>query len=163
GHLVTDPAVAATFLAYWQQLHADTPDLRPFCESETPLTGNVVFSPRSSLAALDHYAQLIAGAQQAVFITAPFGLAPPLRGALAVQRDIPRYELLESRDAKLINALKVDPDNQIAAGAYLGQEGGWKQFLQEHLTGLNDHVKYIHTKYLLVDPLTDDPIVVSGS
>jgi phosphatidylserine/phosphatidylglycerophosphate/cardiolipin synthase-like enzyme len=56
-----------------------------------------------------------------------------------------------------------DRDLQVTAGAFLGKPGGWRQFLQEHLTGLNDHVKYIHTKYLIVDPLTDDPTVVTGS
>ena len=36
-------------------------------------------------------------------------------------------------------------------------------FGQEELTGVNTHVKYIHTKYMLVDPLSDDPIVITGS
>ena len=35
--------------------------------------------------------------------------------------------------------------------------------LIETLTGLNDHVNYLHTKYMLVDPLSDDPVVISGS
>ena len=35
--------------------------------------------------------------------------------------------------------------------------------LPEQLTGLNDHVGYIHTKYLLIDPFSDDPIVVCFS
>lgn len=36
----------------------------------------------------------------------------------------------------------------------------WKP---EALTGLNEHVQYLHTKYMLVDPLGSDPIVVTGS
>jgi phosphatidylserine/phosphatidylglycerophosphate/cardiolipin synthase-like enzyme len=35
--------------------------------------------------------------------------------------------------------------------------------LKESLTGLNIYVDYLHTKYLLIDPLTDDPTVISGS
>jgi phosphatidylserine/phosphatidylglycerophosphate/cardiolipin synthase-like enzyme len=31
------------------------------------------------------------------------------------------------------------------------------------LSGLNRHAHYIHTKYMLVDPLGEDPIIVSGS
>jgi phosphatidylserine/phosphatidylglycerophosphate/cardiolipin synthase-like enzyme len=27
----------------------------------------------------------------------------------------------------------------------------------------NKHVRYIHTKYMLIDPLSDDPIVITGS
>ena len=35
--------------------------------------------------------------------------------------------------------------------------------LIETLTGLNDHVNFLHTKYMLVDPLGDDPVVITGS
>jgi phosphatidylserine/phosphatidylglycerophosphate/cardiolipin synthase-like enzyme len=38
-----------------------------------------------------------------------------------------------------------------------------KNFAEEELTGQNKHVKYIHTKYMLLDPLGPDPIVVTGS
>ena len=31
------------------------------------------------------------------------------------------------------------------------------------MTHLNTHVRYTHTKFMLVDALTDDPLVVSGS
>jgi phosphatidylserine/phosphatidylglycerophosphate/cardiolipin synthase-like enzyme len=31
------------------------------------------------------------------------------------------------------------------------------------MSGLNHHVKYVHTKYMLIDPLGRNPIVVSGS
>jgi phosphatidylserine/phosphatidylglycerophosphate/cardiolipin synthase-like enzyme len=31
------------------------------------------------------------------------------------------------------------------------------------MLGLNTHVSYVHSKFLLVDPLSDDPIVVTGS
>jgi phosphatidylserine/phosphatidylglycerophosphate/cardiolipin synthase-like enzyme len=171
GHLVGDPAVAATFLRYWELLQDDklSADVTGFAESRSALAGitdtgtSVVLSPRADTSALDYYARLIRGAGQAVFITGPFGLAEQLATALGEQRDIPRYELLESADPALTKVLRADPDNQVAAGAYLGTSGGWHQFLQEQLTGLNEHVKYIHTKYLIVDPLTENPTVVTGS
>jgi phosphatidylserine/phosphatidylglycerophosphate/cardiolipin synthase-like enzyme len=37
---------------------------------------------------------------------------------------------------------------------------GW---LKERLSGLNSHVRYVHNKFMLVDPLGEDPIVVAGS
>ena len=37
------------------------------------------------------------------------------------------------------------------------------RWLKEKLSGLNTHVQFIHTKYMLVDPLGDDPIVITGS
>src|SRR5262249_13147812 len=33
----------------------------------------------------------------------------------------------------------------------------------ERLSGLNSNVQYVHTKYMLIDPLGPDPIVVAGS
>ena len=36
-------------------------------------------------------------------------------------------------------------------------------WLAEKLTGLNTHVQYLHTKYMFVDAMTDNPTVVSGS
>ncbi len=36
-------------------------------------------------------------------------------------------------------------------------------WLKEKLTNLNNHVKYIHTNIYLIDPLSDDPIVITGS
>jgi phosphatidylserine/phosphatidylglycerophosphate/cardiolipin synthase-like enzyme len=49
----------------------------------------------------------------------------------------------------------------IAAGAKLS-EGDLENFIGEELTGFNRNL-YIHTKFMLVDPLGDDPIVVTGS
>jgi phosphatidylserine/phosphatidylglycerophosphate/cardiolipin synthase-like enzyme len=64
-----------------------------------------------------------------------------------------------------VHAIARNPSNRVTAGAYLG-EGGWRQWLEEVTTrklGLNNHVQYIHTKFMLIDPLGKDPIVVSGS
>ena len=37
------------------------------------------------------------------------------------------------------------------------------RWLGENLSGLNKMVKYLHTKYLFINPLSDDPTVISGS
>jgi phosphatidylserine/phosphatidylglycerophosphate/cardiolipin synthase-like enzyme len=37
------------------------------------------------------------------------------------------------------------------------------RWLEERLTDLNSHVRYIHNKFMLIDPLSDDPIVIGGS
>ena len=165
GHAVTDAAVAQTYLNYWQHVFDDEErdPLRAFVEAETPLGGEVLFSPRTDLGVLDFYRDLMAGATQSVFITAAFGLPQVFLDELGRDRDIARYVLLESKDKDLMDVLKVDLDNRVAAGAFLGFEGGWHQFLTEQLTGLNEHVRYIHTKYMLIDPLTDHPTVVTGS
>ena len=165
GHAVTEAAIAQRFHDYWQVLFDDEAhaEVVAFNEAATPLDGPVVFSPRANLGALDFYRDLIAGARQSVFITAAFGLPDVLLDQLGQPSDLARYVLLESRDKGIMDVLKVDSDNRVAAGAYLGAKGGWHQFLTEQLTGLNEHVRYVHTKYLLIDPLTDSPTVVTGS
>ena len=64
-------------------------------------------------------------------------------------------------------------NNRVAVGTVLAGDSGDEtnhamgsevhRWLAEHLTGLNVHVKYLHTKYLLLDALTDTPTVISGS
>ena len=55
-----------------------------------------------------------------------------------------------------------DADVRTSWGNYLHKPTleGWAA---EHLTGFNAWVKFIHTKIILVDPLTSAPIVITGS
>ena len=48
----------------------------------------------------------------------------------------------------------------IAAGAKL-REGDLENFIGENLTGFNKNL-YIHDKFMLIDPLGEDPIIVTG-
>jgi phosphatidylserine/phosphatidylglycerophosphate/cardiolipin synthase-like enzyme len=68
------------------------------------------------------------------------------------------------RDAeeKAIVALRKLPENRFAVGAYL-KLNMFDHWLEEKLSGLNKEVQYVHTKFMLIDPLGDDPILVSGS
>ena len=170
GHVVRDPAIATRFHDYWTELAADPtrPGLSTWTELGTlppgpkpPKGTTVVFSPRKSLAALEWYADLMDRARKSVFFTAAFGVSAPLRAVLAVDRPYLRYGLLEREDAT-IELLKRDRDNVFAVGARINDDllGGWAR---EKLTGLNVHVKYIHTKFMLIDPLSSDPIVITGS
>jgi phosphatidylserine/phosphatidylglycerophosphate/cardiolipin synthase-like enzyme len=49
----------------------------------------------------------------------------------------------------------------IASGAKL-ETGDLENFIGEQLTGFNSNL-YIHDKFLLVDPLSSDPITVTGT
>jgi phosphatidylserine/phosphatidylglycerophosphate/cardiolipin synthase-like enzyme len=51
---------------------------------------------------------------------------------------------------------------QVAIGKRGGPES-LDRWAQEHLSGLNEHALYVHTKILLIDPLSDDPTVVTGT
>lgn len=49
----------------------------------------------------------------------------------------------------------------LEAGAYLG-EGALPNFLHERSNPLNRN-RYVHNKFMLVVPLSDDPLIITGS
>jgi len=58
--------------------------------------------------------------------------------------------------------LRKRPDNRFAIGNYL-TTNKFDKWLHERLSGLNQHARYIHTKFMLVDPFGEDPIIITGS
>lgn len=186
GHQVRDPEVAAHYLGYWEELAGD-PDADPLknwtvgdtkAPAKTPeeLLGEgdprppqnavgTVFSPRHGDNALEWYAKLMDTASSSVFLTAAFGVSKELKAIFEEHKPYLRYLLLDNRKGNIdtiARGIEADPDNQVAAGAFIGK-GGWEQWVEEKVTGLNNYVQFIHTKYMLIDPLGDDPIVISGS
>lgn len=170
GHIVRDPAVAQAYLDYWHRLEVDPQfkDIRngnlaahadlagPPPEGTTP-----IFSPRPTDAMLRWYAERAEKAKSFFCLTAAFGVNPLLADAVGKEADHLRYLLLE----KVGNNFEVysrDTDTRVAVGSILSGDslGRW---VQENLTNLNRHVRFAHTKYMLIDPLSDDPLVVSGS
>jgi phosphatidylserine/phosphatidylglycerophosphate/cardiolipin synthase-like enzyme len=188
GHLVRDEDIAAAYLAYWKELKGD-PEPEPlqqwtgkrngqpeewFEAEDEARDGKVepprnsiglVFSPRKSIAALRWYAELMDRARESVFVTAPFGVSKELHTVFKGKKDYLRYLLLDHTN-KLITPIARDIEgdvrNEVAVGAYLGG-GSWHQWLEEHLTGFTTAVDFVHTKYMLIDPLGEDPIVITGS
>jgi phosphatidylserine/phosphatidylglycerophosphate/cardiolipin synthase-like enzyme len=181
GHVIRDPGVARRFLDYWRQLEQDPAagTLRTWTDRRTPVptrrrrSGIVpLFSPRSSLEALEFYADLMDSARSSVFFTAAFGVNRLLRRVLAKDKPYLRYLLLEREDKDDpgdpdIALYKRDRENLIAVGSHLTDDvlEDWvaRNFAEEELTGTNKHVKYVHTKYMLIDPLETNPIVITGS
>jgi phosphatidylserine/phosphatidylglycerophosphate/cardiolipin synthase-like enzyme len=170
GHLVRDAAVAAKFLAYWKRLREDDEawELRQWNEQHAPVPDGVpaqgctpIFSPRKSLAALEWYARQMDGAREGVFFTAAFGINKLLDEVLLEPKGYLRYCLLEKPDAEM-ELMERDPDNRFAVGSLI-EDTELERWLSEQLTGLNTHVRYVHTKYMLIDPLGDDPLVITGS
>ena len=173
-------------LRNWNVEHQ--PDLvgLPEPDSITP-----IFSPRASLGMLDWYADRLASAEHSVCFTAAFGVAQQLADKLMVDKKSTdrdpflRFVMLESRPSEASSKKRKDAakakgrkppldyydfvqfrSNYIAVGSKLRPRRS-KQlkdlFLPEYLSGLDTHVEYLHTKYMLVDPLGDDPLVISGS
>jgi phosphatidylserine/phosphatidylglycerophosphate/cardiolipin synthase-like enzyme len=171
GHQVRDPAVAVKYLSYWEHLSDDLEarQLRPPVEEATPVPEGtpeadkttILFSPRSSLRALEWYAERMDEAKTSLFLTAAFGLNELIERVLEEDKDYLRYVLIEKEDEDM-EVLSRDPDNRFAVGATYG-DTPLGNLLAERLTGLNKHVMYVHTKYALIDPLGDDPLVITGS
>lgn len=182
GHIIRDPDVAAKYLEYWEQLKTDpkmdrkpaNDQIRPFNDHHTPVPDEkppakktiAIFSPRGSLTALEYYAELMDKAETAVFMTAAFGVTDVFEEVFKEDKDYLRYLLLEKEDNNM-EALTRDLDNRVAVGDVLGKGAfeDWlrERFQAERLSGLNKNVKFIHTKYALIDPLGKDPIVITGS
>ncbi|MDZ4804383.1 MAG: phospholipase D-like domain-containing protein [Candidatus Eisenbacteria bacterium] len=183
AHVAEDETVARAFLDYWTALSQD-PDsnsLKDLVETLTPLPAGdlppgttVVFSPRRDDAALRWYADLAMRAEHGVFMTFAFGMhdlfkevyrnnASPFRSALLEAATRPMKDGPE-RDAERerIQDLRNLKANLFAIGNMVrpNQLDGW---VQERLSGLNSHVRYVHNKFMLLNPLTRDPIVATGS
>lgn len=173
GHIVWSPNIAKAYLEYWTLLAQNLtptklrpklrelsklPDGRPNPDSITPL-----FSPRddeNSSESLQWYADRMAEAEQISCITLAFNLDKLFSKVFAVDNDVLRY-IVKDDDLGDGEIIGRDRDVLFAAGTYLG-EGALANFIAERDNPLNNN-DYIHNKFMLVDPLGDDPLVISGS
>ncbi len=177
GHLVRDRATATAFAQEWQRLAGAVPTagLRQVHEAEQPVRQQIppdpgitsVFSPRATDSTLlDWYADLFDSSPDAAsgsaHITGAFGLNTVFRDKLRQTRPVPRNVLLEKLPPRAQAIPRSDPNVRISTGAHLENDslGHWAA---EKLTGFNSHVRYIHTKIILVDPLGADPVLATGS
>jgi phosphatidylserine/phosphatidylglycerophosphate/cardiolipin synthase-like enzyme len=182
-HVVEEPKVAEAYLAYWDRLRANPArkDLAPALTADLalwpqkpPKGTTAVFSPRSEQDALDFYGRLALGAKDGLFATFAFGMNDVFVTAYRDGKAMLRYALMEKllgpgvkkadkpKALAGMQALRNLVENRFAVGGRLNLNE-YDRWLSEELTGLNTHVKYIHTKYMVVDPLGADPIVVTGS
>ncbi len=178
GHVIWDEGLARQFLEYWERL-ADPNVTRaplvaenlvaeptPALDSAPPADRMLsLFSPRDerdTLETLRWYADLMDSATRVLCMTFAFDLDPSFRDVLMQPGDTLRYAVFDKN-------LKADVEDQIehvnntviACGAKLSK-GDLANFAMEQLTGFNKNM-YIHDKFMLVDPLGEDPIVVTGS
>jgi phosphatidylserine/phosphatidylglycerophosphate/cardiolipin synthase-like enzyme len=119
------------------------------------------FGPRGDLKALEWYAKRMDQAEVASFLTAAFGVNDLFKKVFFAKKKRLRYLMLETEDDKM-EQFRNWKYNRIAIGNVL-EENMFESWLKERLTGFNAHVRYIHTKYLLIDPLGEEPIVITGS
>ncbi len=156
-----------TFRDAVEQLSPVPADLRTVPTGVTP-----VFSPRRTTAVLDAYEVLLDTATREGCITFAFGVGRGFKQLLAdnTAQNAIVFMLLESRD----HPAPGDPSANVSINASNNVYQAWGSYLENPvyqwaketnagLLGLNQHVSYVHSKFLLVDPLGPDPIVVTGS
>jgi phosphatidylserine/phosphatidylglycerophosphate/cardiolipin synthase-like enzyme len=192
GHRVDDPDIAELYFKYWKAL-ADDPepqDLVDHLEALTPEPGEALeknavtclFSPRATKDMLTWYAEQIRGADSAVMFTGAFGVSEILAPAFAEDRDFLRFILLEKPPTKKTKELLGrDRDLIIVYGNVLGEAftankkgelavrrkiPGFeltKWFLEEEHYRKFGNIFFVHTKILMINPLSGDPLVFTGS
>jgi phosphatidylserine/phosphatidylglycerophosphate/cardiolipin synthase-like enzyme len=178
GHAVVGPEPAGTYLQWHQLVWADPAlschDSRlRACEltsipdmAASPSGTTVVFSPRGSIEAVELCAALVKGADKMVCFTAPFQLHDDIEAALtAAPAQV--FGLLNKHNC-VEQALYDAPNTSLAAAGALNDKSileAWqaKMLAELEAESLHHSGVYIHTKIILIDPLSDHPIVVTGS
>jgi len=144
------------------------------------------FSPRIADNMLDWYGQRIADTATLAMMTIPFNVANTILAALGKTANAMRLVILEDVPTKEVSDAETRNRGKLAFsnGAILGKSfikyksafGGAKVtpipnsgldhwFIDEELDRPSNkgHVFFVHAKILLIDPLSDDPLVCSGS
>jgi phosphatidylserine/phosphatidylglycerophosphate/cardiolipin synthase-like enzyme len=184
AHVVEDAGIAGQYFEYWKKLSDDptvpvlAPELETLCplQSIPPAEGtHAIFSPRTNLDALNWYAALAGTAREGLFMTFAFGMNDVFKEVYRTGRAPFRLALLEAKtrpleagsperiaEEKAIQDLRNMPENTFAVGSFIktNEIDGW---VKERLSGLNSNVKYVHNKFMLIDPMSSHPIVIAGS
>lgn len=172
GHAVRDAAVAQRYLDFWGQLVDDpaTKVLRdtvsassPFDPAELQAAGtHTLFSPRRELAPLSWYAERFGQAADTGQITAAFGLNTAFEEVLTGYTGKALHYVMLDRADNNQDAWSASHQVIVAVGS-AGGPTSLARWAKEALTGFNVHVPYLHTKIALIDPLSADPTVITGS
>ncbi|TML67348.1 MAG: hypothetical protein E6G14_12775 [Actinobacteria bacterium] len=183
GHIVEDSTIAQAFRAYWDRLAGDPPVAKPYRDANvaaTPTPPNPwsavttpVFSPRgTNLDALQWYADLAGGAKHGLFMTFAFGMNEKFKAVYEKQDTVLRMALMEkdwgnpktiAKDRHDIQLIRNRPNVVVAIGNRIVTNSFDRWLAELSQIDPDVHVYWIHLKFMLVDPLGEDPIVVTGS
>jgi phosphatidylserine/phosphatidylglycerophosphate/cardiolipin synthase-like enzyme len=154
--------------------HKAVAELRevPTAHGDVPRGSASVFSPRAKLDVLEMYAAMSDEGKVCSCVTLAFGVNKLFKNLLQdnVSASPIVFLLLEKKDVE--NPRARDPFVALTAKNNVYEAWGsyirdpiyqWARETTTRSLGLNSHVAYIHSKFLLMDPLGDDPIVVTGS
>jgi phosphatidylserine/phosphatidylglycerophosphate/cardiolipin synthase-like enzyme len=181
GHAIHDRDVAKAFLEYWNALKADPdlPALRDWAGAENPLPPDddsdaftPVFSPHHGRGVFDWWIELASAAGKPLFMTFPFGIVQDFRPVFDKNDGVLRFALLDkyvnggtktSRAAAIAEIIRIRglPNVGMALGGriYVDWIDGW----YEEPSAIGVNVNWVHTKFMLIDPLGAKPVTLTGS
>lgn len=183
GHIVEDATVASDYLEYWHELCEDQEnkverawmDLnnpRPPQKGDPDQPITAVFSPHNGEAVLDWYRDIAASAEEAMMMSFAFGMDERFKDVYRQDDQVLRYALMNKAGAgrgerlkeeeRAVQEIRNRPNVVIAIGNRI-ETNEFDRWLAELDQITNTHVAWVHTKFMLVDPLGDHPVVITGS
>jgi phosphatidylserine/phosphatidylglycerophosphate/cardiolipin synthase-like enzyme len=178
GHEIWNEDLAQSFLDFWERLAA--PDVKPaglkaanLDVEPTPEPGSrppkdrilTLYCPRDDKGdevTLQWYADLMGAAKRIGCISFAFNLDSDFHDVLVKDDGVLRYAVFDKNPGtEFEDEIQRIRNTVMAPGAILSK-GDLANFRAEKLTGFNRNL-YIHDKFILIDPLGDDPIVVTGT
>src|SRR5882724_11879914 len=180
GHIIEDPKVAAAYDEHWSEIAGNpaAKDEKAWMADENPAPPDPwsddlvhVFSPRTGLDVLEWYAKIADSARAGLFMTFAFGMHKDFRRVYEQNDGVLRMALMEKEgngaalaQGKLDIARIRRLPNVVVAVANSIPLNSYDRWLQErNKLAKEANVKFVHTKLMLVDPLGDAPVVVTGS
>lgn len=180
GHVIEDASIAAQYYDYWNELQTnpDTATEKVWMAQHNPAPPApwddatiAVFSPRKGLKVLEWYAQMAASAQRALMMTFAFGMHKDFQQVYEQNDGVLRFALMEkegngaglAQGKKDIRRIRALPNVVVAVGNNIRVNSFDRWLAERRSLSHEANVRYVHTKYMLVDPLSDEPLVVSGS
>jgi phosphatidylserine/phosphatidylglycerophosphate/cardiolipin synthase-like enzyme len=181
GHAIHDRVVAKAFLGYWTALTADptTEDLKSWADTNNALPPDddadsltPVFSPHRGRGVFDWWIDLAGAPGKPLFMTFPFGIVKDFRPVFDKNDGVLRFGMLDkyvnggtvaSRAAAIADIQRIRRHANIgmALGARILVDwiDGWRR--ESSAIGVN--VNWVHTKFMLIDPLGTKPVTLTGS
>ena len=180
GHAIHDATLAKQFFAYWTELKSDpvSADIKDWAETENPLPPpdesdalTPFFGPHRGRSVFDWWIAL-AGAGKPLFMTFPFGIVADFRPVFDQNDGVLRFALLDkyvnggnatSRAAAIADIERIRRHRNI--GMALGNNifVDWVDGWHQEGPGIGVNVNWVHTKFMLIDPLGTKPVTLMGS
>jgi phosphatidylserine/phosphatidylglycerophosphate/cardiolipin synthase-like enzyme len=181
GHTIQDPGIAQAFLAYWNALKEDpaVDKLKDWVNVNNPLPPlnnsaliTPVFSPHRGRGVFDWWIELASSPGKPLFMTFPFGIVKDFRPVFDKNDQVLRFAMLDkyvnggnkaSRQAAIdeIERIRRYPNIGMALGSRIFVD--WVDGWYEEPSAIGVNVNWVHTKFMLIDPLGPKPITLTGS